>query len=1323
MNASLSCMVSCLLSGLESEGDDFFNQTTSLLENINNGVDDKTFYGAVWTTLLLKKEERRSVCKYILYLFSHKNYQEGPAAIQSGLIVSSITAALQDKNPLVVRDALDMIISYIYSDILAFNEQERIEIISSMLYALLQKEVSLTRRIATILTKEEIKTESITLAVEYLQKKIALDKVFKVLIHVHDIPDRGGPVCTQLSTPLILKVYRVSKKEKNEQIMKATNYFLEKCGIEIVWSGIISAMEKSANNIEAIDAIIFSLTELNVWHGTNTYAEAASLILIITELLDFSLDQDIDFELIERLIDALNIVLYKNSLVEDKPEYIDGSLVTRVIESRTEISTDTISTDKHLKMVRDKSASFYASFLVKIIQLVGGDNTPSRIDSRLPELFSLLFNYLLTEDTKYSKTHTLWEELCLKTINSDSNKKLLILSTVFSPWFSSTEFNITDQDILVERLFEAFDKHLVSIAKLLEWIYCNKKPFDTKILSLLANKDEKRQRKSIETLILFLSLTERLPLFSLTYPLSILIEKTEDNDRFLETECRRIISQGTSSHIFFYNSIISFLLIPKVETIKNTINISDNDICVVEEYGESPDDDRLGYGLLLLQRFIENIEGPFLLETIKCKDMIFFLNNQNFLENNCENTTYGEVFINIACKYFGCKGEKTKRIFATSYKILLLFIERWPNLFTDNFEIVNIIKKMIDKFLCTNEDLFYTTDILSKLFRISSRLTTVEMSKLKDGIMRQTSSDSDISCWGIVLESLINHPDHFTQKAGIILTADAIKFSGQNTSERTICFFEIIIPIIQNRTKGSIESDINLEEELIKNVGILFYNIKHSGAEYIQTVSNRISLHSERLILESLAYLFIQHPNSTLIIISKIGALKGIESFLLERMNFRILRKEPLNNEVFILLWMYYNERIQSRKDLDMSLCKLLLDKSVEQRPETIYLLLFIIKKTNDVEIIDRTLLALEQYSTISYKSSSDIRSEDFTFLFSLVNRKVPPVFTQTKISQKLYFFKYAVLDIVKDLPESRRKPIIYQNIVMNTISPLTKTNGVIGDLALSTFKELAMTKECPKTWKKEFWELLNDSTFFYELTKKRLKDVISLMALLTPYEKIEELLEKHQPSALFNESSKQKRLKLRRISLFVLSSSPDTLSQYFPMIQVKIVESLNQKSSTLTEEIFLLLRAAFLKLDGFSLQKLEPVVLCALIELFISFKKTKEEIPLILMASKLIASFFAHPSINTEEYKHSFLVSNDGDESIFKNILDQYQGVKSYGISESKEIVKRLFETKKISSADELRPFIIATTTLSSEYFIFSPLMTEDELQEFIEEDIIPID
>ncbi|WVF67091.1 hypothetical protein IAT40_001836 [Kwoniella sp. CBS 6097] len=197
LRPATKALVLALLPGMEEETGDFFDQILSLLSRVSDSVTAPFFLQNIFLILISSPSSRLSALNYLSRRMLKPPEEE--SAIDSGLIIRGVSAALNDENVLVRRNGLDLLLRVLQlngSLMKDATSKDREIIVRAASGVILQRELSLSRRVHTwLLGTAETPAEQVAYFKEYGLELLAstLQRDMESLSSSSDIADAQRP--------------------------------------------------------------------------------------------------------------------------------------------------------------------------------------------------------------------------------------------------------------------------------------------------------------------------------------------------------------------------------------------------------------------------------------------------------------------------------------------------------------------------------------------------------------------------------------------------------------------------------------------------------------------------------------------------------------------------------------------------------------------------------------------------------------------------------------------------------------------------------------------------------------------------------------------------------------------------------------------------------------------------------------------------------------------------------------------------------------------------------------------------------------------------
>ncbi|XP_076753567.1 protein DOP1 homolog isoform X2 [Xylocopa sonorina] len=160
LRPGLSGFLSGVLLGLE-DGSDHFDRTNSLLEKVCEGVGPEHFYACLWDCLASNSGIRLPAISFVLTHFNKKLPMEEQKYIMgtdTNIMVTALSAGVQDSSVLVQRSALDLLLVGFPVHNSQLTHEQMVSLVTAALVTILRRDMSLNRRLFAWLLGTEVST-------------------------------------------------------------------------------------------------------------------------------------------------------------------------------------------------------------------------------------------------------------------------------------------------------------------------------------------------------------------------------------------------------------------------------------------------------------------------------------------------------------------------------------------------------------------------------------------------------------------------------------------------------------------------------------------------------------------------------------------------------------------------------------------------------------------------------------------------------------------------------------------------------------------------------------------------------------------------------------------------------------------------------------------------------------------------------------------------------------------------------------------------------------------------------------------------------------
>eukprot|EP00923_Selenidium_pygospionis_P002962 GHVN01004539.1.p1 GENE.GHVN01004539.1~~GHVN01004539.1.p1 ORF type:complete len:1428 (-),score=141.23 GHVN01004539.1:1576-5859(-) len=1270
ISSCLQNLVTCLLTGLENEDADFTASVFVLLQNISREVPAVDFYHAVWVSLLTSSDERLSVCKYLFGALQVQDLSiiaHYPRAVSIALI-----AGLTDKNPLVVRETLDILLGGFPQKTGLFTREQMLEVFYAVLLVFLHKDASLSRRAADWLTASGIE-ESAALTAEAFHTAYEMrqedEQLFRILVHLLDIKEMGILLCNKMFRFLVLICLQHSKemsvcseedRSRGSGFIKTANYFFRALEKEAVWPHIVALGRELGTADMAAALLLHSISHLDIWDEMIPEDYDALFLLVVEHIAEVILDETRE----ENIICCQKII----TLILRRKKWHDKGNVG--IEN------------KDNSMVHGQIRHALQAAAKKPLRTLRRD-PPTANQKHIGFLCEILFLHFRPS---HDELDSIWNDLCHALVFSNCEESIELLYNVFG-WFSRSRHLLVHKRAVVERLANAIIDGSKKALMLFVLLHLRESLSET-LLWLLSTQYKERRRNAFRFFSMLIPSTAELPAFSLLYPLTVFLSQLAlpADDAVLDV-CETLHEAEDSTP--FYDTVCFFLFPAETCFSKHTFKTNAGIKVRLDKCTTAFSEEKIYYGFNLLFLVLQNTRTSSLSQVVTCKRV------SGLFQKNIHNT--GDVRLNYAEMFFFAAAKnlllfRSECIFGETQKILFFLMLEQNRCLISTHTLSFVHSRLMDSLLVFPENIKRLTPLLQRMLKHIPVLSAQKFSKLSAACLLSIREKTHMQCWPGIFDVLLQTQTGETKSKTLQLMGSSLK--------------EIVLPI--NKQKKFVERLIRLIEDgqelldyfsrtcLNSEIVFLFRSALGSIRPFTDAAQLKTLLElgmvSRPLFFSALLELFSSDKDAVAALLSKTDFGDEIHSFFLGRIEEKIVRKEDASTEFrFFLLLLEKSPPKRSIEEWNL-LAQMLLIRQAEIGYYDILLCTKYIAWAKDID--SSFALTFKQCIEALTSTKTKVRyalmlPEDYVEMFSLLSIACPAPFAEAGAPQSCFFFAKVVFPSLQRMPNINAA-IILQNTLINTVLPLLTCSHPLANFAFRIFHLIAGAPNAPKSWKKEFWDVFIEPSFFSATTHDAFASKRGLAGLLFPYERIDDLFEKTQNNILFaSEPIKSRKLHIRRMSFLLLAESHHH-EEYFPQIQTKISELLKTPVSPLHAEVYLLLRILLLKKYENLLLKLEPIITSSLFELFENLDDDPQKLSSLLMAAKFVYVLLASPLPSTQIHRWTIANPHDETNTTLFGLIE-----KTVAETGKEDPISNLLYKKTILSTCEIHPFILQAKNL----------------------------
>ncbi|KAI7822798.1 Dopey, N-terminal-domain-containing protein [Kickxella alabastrina] len=269
------CMKSFIvgvLPGLEEGTVEIFNRVMQLLDKLRDTVDAAFFFETMFLVMITNAEQRESALKYLaqrLPVFTKKEDIAPVCGEDSSLMARALAATLTDSKTLVLRAALDLLMTRFPLRTNIFDSRDLVLLLKHAAEVVLKKDMSLNRRLYTwLLGPNETDAEQAAYFVQFAQKPLTeallgsfaamssdpehQHMVLRVLIGLIDKPVISQPILDALFVPLLQLLIAERGNRQSERALPVKLASVSRMLVEMLdpiftWSNVINQLTDSVS--------------------------------------------------------------------------------------------------------------------------------------------------------------------------------------------------------------------------------------------------------------------------------------------------------------------------------------------------------------------------------------------------------------------------------------------------------------------------------------------------------------------------------------------------------------------------------------------------------------------------------------------------------------------------------------------------------------------------------------------------------------------------------------------------------------------------------------------------------------------------------------------------------------------------------------------------------------------------------------------------------------------------------------------------------------------------------------------------------------------
>ncbi|KAJ3396413.1 hypothetical protein HDU92_003035 [Lobulomyces angularis] len=337
----LKGFILALLPCLEEEGNEFFDRTLQILDTLGLSVGQGYFFQCLWLCIISVSHLRGAALAYLLKRLPKIDKSEDVAVVlgnDTSLLASAIQASLEDKNLLVQRSTLELLVVHFKLDFKLFKEIDLEKILTSALYVVLRKDMSLNRRLYSWLGSigesnigEETKSLLLSAAKNLFATESSeiqeLIKPYKVLISLLDKAEIGQLLLDNIFLDILTSLYTKCKlldEDMRLELLQTGNMFFSMVDPFIIWRHLFMLLKslKISKDLEEYELIYFAISNIKLNDDENSRVHIPLFLLSLLnqleelKFIELSLIKSSQVEYILELCKYLLDIIPDNDLIQ-----------------------------------------------------------------------------------------------------------------------------------------------------------------------------------------------------------------------------------------------------------------------------------------------------------------------------------------------------------------------------------------------------------------------------------------------------------------------------------------------------------------------------------------------------------------------------------------------------------------------------------------------------------------------------------------------------------------------------------------------------------------------------------------------------------------------------------------------------------------------------------------------------------------------------------------------------------------------------------------------------------------------------------------------
>ncbi|KAI9352085.1 Dopey, N-terminal-domain-containing protein [Obelidium mucronatum] len=277
LKPSLKGMILALLPGLEEEGNEFFDPVMQMLDKLCATVGSIYFFHCISLAIISGQRLRGAAVNYLLKRMPKFATKADVASILGGdtLVVSlALAAALEDKQLLVQRGALELLVVHFPLQNSLFPPQEVEVIVCAAIGVVLRKDMSLNRRLYSWLlgSHNDLQPSSRDSLVNTLRSMLwtssvdihELTKPYRIIISLLDKDEIGAAVLELILFDIFKSLKHKSETLSNyKELLQSAEMLLDVINSFIIWKHIYHSVVTnplgSCQDMQTYEMLVYML--------------------------------------------------------------------------------------------------------------------------------------------------------------------------------------------------------------------------------------------------------------------------------------------------------------------------------------------------------------------------------------------------------------------------------------------------------------------------------------------------------------------------------------------------------------------------------------------------------------------------------------------------------------------------------------------------------------------------------------------------------------------------------------------------------------------------------------------------------------------------------------------------------------------------------------------------------------------------------------------------------------------------------------------------------------------------------------------------------